>query len=99
MSVYVDPLFDTRGFARAPRCLRPRACHLLADAIEELHEFATGIGMRRAWFQAGPIPHYDLSERRRARAVAAGAIEIQRDELVARIRRHRAEHAGKDHTR
>jgi hypothetical protein len=42
---------------------------------------AARIGMQREWFQA-PLksskPHYDLTPPRRAAAVAAGAVELDR---------------------
>jgi len=77
MSCYVDPLFDTRGWsADWPY---PFACHLMADSDEELHAMAGRLGLRRAWHQTRPphsISHYDLTVRKRARAVQLGAIEV-----------------------
>lgn len=58
---------------------------MLADGLDELHEFGQRIGMRRAWFQEPPKasrPHYDLNESRRAVAVRYGAIEIDRRQTV-----------------
>jgi hypothetical protein len=58
------------------------SCHMWADTVEELHAFASRIGLRRAWFQmsrgARRLPHYDLNPSRRAKAIAAGAIELDR---------------------
>lgn len=56
MPVYVDPLSDW-GWKYG------RSCHLVTDGdVEELHEFATRIGLRRSWFQpANGRPHYDLT--------------------------------------
>lgn len=52
-------------------------CHLLSNNnIEELHEFAHKLGIKRKWFQNKPIPHYDLTEKRRKLAVSLGAKEI-----------------------
>lgn len=35
--------------------------HLVADTLEELHEFASNIGMKSEWFQDHPShPHYDI---------------------------------------
>ena len=49
--------------------------------IEELHQFAERIGMKRAWFQPHRVaPHYDLTPRRRAQALLAGAVEVSRRE-------------------
>lgn len=81
MSVYVDDLFAT---AQTARWRYPHACHMTADSIEELHEFASRIGLRRSWFQGGRRPHYDLTSARRAVAVRAGALEIGRRDMVSR---------------
>jgi hypothetical protein len=63
---------------------------MYADSLEELHAMATSIGMRREWFQDRPdLPHYDLVPARRARAVALGAIEHERWQLVEFMRRRR----------
>ena len=51
-------------------------CHMLADSLEELHEFALKLGMKREWFQDGSAPHYDLSKTRRALALKLGAVEV-----------------------
>ncbi len=71
MSVYVDPLIDYGWKLGA-------SCHLYADSLKELHSFGEDIGMRRQWFQMSKsgIPHYDLTESRRKRAVRKGAIEF-----------------------
>jgi len=68
--VYVDRLLD-HGWKLGP------SCHLTADTEQELHAFARRLGMRRYWFQVSRsgVPHYDLTERRRAKAVALGAKE------------------------
>lgn len=77
-------------------------CHLFCDPGEEeaLHAFATGIGMRREWFQPSPPaskPHYDLTPPRRSAAVRRGAVELDRDGLrafFARWRDHYQRSAG-----
>lgn len=54
-----------------------KSCHLFADSLEELHEFALKLGLKRSYFQAGSIvPHYDLTKNKREGAVAEGAKEI-----------------------
>lgn len=89
MAVYVDPLL---ACVPNPRWRWNRSCHLVADGLEELHAFAVRIGLRRAWFQDhGTLPHYDLTEGRRERAVRLGAIEITREEMGQRIRAAREE--------
>lgn len=64
-----------------------KSCHLIADSVNELHEFAKRIGMRRSWFQNdGRLPHYDLNENRRRIAVKQGATELDRRQFVEKMR-------------
>lgn len=90
--IYVDPLIS---------CVPNRnwrhneSCHLMCDPgddFTEMHSFAAGIGLKRCWFQnrKGSTPHYDLTASMRARAVAAGAVEIDRQRTVEIIRAWRA---------
>jgi hypothetical protein len=65
---------------------------MLADTPEELHAMADRIGVARRWFQCGPgvsFPHYDIAKGKRALAVERGAIECDRNALVANLRRIR----------
>jgi hypothetical protein len=72
MAVYVDELFDTERTKQWPY---PKACHLTADTLDELHEFAIKVGLRRQWFQPHKRhPHYDLTEGRRRIAVRLSAV-------------------------
>jgi 2-hydroxychromene-2-carboxylate isomerase len=68
-------------------------CHLTADSERELHAFAQRLGMRRAWFQhkarAPWQDHYDLTEGKRAQALALGAVELDFDEAGRRYSRRR----------
>lgn len=78
MAVYVDDVYIP---AQLPG-MRPAIwCHMTADTKDELHAFATSIGMSRSWFQDKPYGHwhYDVTKTVRARAVRAGAIEIGHD--------------------
>lgn len=79
MSVYVDPLVDW-GWRLGP------SCHLIADTLEELHEFAARLGLRRSWFQPHSTPHYDLTASKRAAAVALGAVELARHPFMLKLR-------------
>lgn len=71
MPVYVDnAVIPWRGRLWA---------HLLGSDLDELHELASTIGLRRAWFQdARRFPHYDVTEAGREAALAAGAVAIVR---------------------
>jgi len=87
--VYVGHMFNTDP-ARPGAWRWTNACHMLADTVEELHELAGKIGLKRSWFQDKSIPHYDLTKRMRAKAVKAGAREInfrQEGEMVRCWRR------------
>ena len=80
--VYVDQLRDW-GWRLGP------SCHLGADSPEELHAFATRLGLKRSWCQParrGRGPHYDLTARRRAAAVRMGAAELTDREFLSRLR-------------
>ena len=66
--------------------------HLLADDIDELHRFASALGINLVSYQGPPrtsVPHYDLTAYERRRAIARGAIACSRDEIVAVLRRAR----------
>ena len=63
-------------------------CHMVSDrSVEEMHAFASEIGLRRRWFQDGPRPHYDLRPSKRRLAVAKGAMEVNTRVLVRRMAR------------
>jgi len=67
-----------------------KLCRMVADSISELFDMADRIGVARKWFQAGSHPHFDIALSKRALAVKAGAIEVDRHELVAVMKRYRA---------
>ena len=83
MSVYVDPISPC---IRGKRWPYNEACHLIADSINELHEFALWLGLKRLWFQDKTIPHYDLTKGMRRKAVVLGAIEIDVKTFVRKMR-------------
>jgi hypothetical protein len=83
MAVYVDNLM-----ARIPSREWPFrfSCHLIADSVMELHNFARKLGLRLEWYQCHSIiPHYDLSPKKRAFALRIGALEISRQEMHKRF--------------
>lgn len=85
MGVYVDePIYQRWGL---------RWCHLTADTTEELHAFASSLGLPRSRFQTKPgrpwVDHYDITSERRERAVALGAVEITLRQAGAQLARKR----------
>jgi hypothetical protein len=59
-------------------------CHLVADSLDELHEFAGRLGLRLSWFQARSVyPHYDVSLNVRDRALSLGATLGDRRTIIA----------------
>ena len=61
-----------------------RLGHMKADTPEELHDFATRIGLKLSWFQDHPRhPHYDLTTKRMIdKAIKTGAKMISPKEMV-----------------
>ena len=79
MTVYVDTARNAYG--------RMKMCHMIADSLAELHEMAEKIGMKLEWFQGdSSFPHYDVSLMRRGKALAFGAIELERRGMAIKIR-------------
>jgi hypothetical protein len=79
VSVCVDPLRKwTCGIGRG--ITRGKTCHLFTDNgdLESLHDLAASIDLRREWFQDDDLPHYDLVPSKRALAIRAGAVEVDR---------------------
>lgn len=84
MSVYVD--VPNYAFGRMVMC------HMIADTPEELHAMADRIGVHRQWFQAPPKAsfwHYDIAKGKRVLAIAAGALECDRETFINALRRIR----------
>lgn len=80
MAVYVDTLLNF-GWSKGA------SCHMFADTEEELHAMADKIGLKRSWFQNQPdelYPHYDLVASKRKLAVQNGAVELGRNESIAK---------------
>jgi hypothetical protein len=72
------------------------ACHLLSDESEsELLEFAVRIGVPMWWYQArASVPHFDLAPRYRAKALLAGARDVDRAGMVEGMRQWRSRNIG-----
>lgn len=88
MSVYVSTM---KVSIKSKQWPYSHYCYLIADSVDELHQFAVGLGLKREWFQAKSMPHYDLVFGMRAAVRRAGAIEIDDKEIVNRLRKHRNE--------
>lgn len=61
--------------------------HLISGtSIKELHEFAKGIGLKRAWFQdKEDKPHYDLT----SQAIVGKALDAKAQLVDSRVLRAR----------
>lgn len=86
MAVYIDR-------ARNPH-RGMKMCHMLADTERELADMARALDLSLAHFQTGPVPHFDICQRNRARARALGALEIDRRETAWIVRRLKADLSG-----
>lgn len=79
MSVYVDLPRHKYG--------RMIMGHMLADSEKELHRMADAIGVQRKWFQRNAsTPHYDICKSKHRLALGKGAIFLDRQEFVAKLR-------------
>lgn len=86
MSVYVDPMQPCIKSSKWPY---DQACHLIADSVEELHEFARQLGLHRSWFQDHNIPHYDLVGGIRRQAIRLGAVSVSVKDFVKLMKQQR----------
>lgn len=53
-----------------------RMSHMIADTPEELHAMAEKIGVKRKWFQDHRVPHYDICQNKRVKAIENGAVVV-----------------------
>lgn len=81
MPVYVDGLMDW-GWSLGPNSHMMPHPDRTDLALAELHEMAARIGLKRAWFQPGRWPHYDLTASKRRLAVVAGAVEMDTKDYI-----------------
>lgn len=70
MTIYVDQFPET-GWGKWGG-----GGHMLTTDIDELHEMAAAIGLKKQWFQDKRFPHYDMQASKRRKAIARGAVEI-----------------------
>lgn len=95
MGVYVDAAENPYG--------RMLMCHMVADSTAELVAMAKLIGVHPRWIQkpGDPAEHFDICKSKRAAAIKAGAVPIDRIAFVNLIRRKRGAPLlleGKDRT-
>lgn len=85
MTVYVDNMKAEFEPAHRPG-RRYVMSHMIADSEEELHAMADRIGVARKWFQGD---HYDITQSKKALAIAHGAklIPMRRLAYMAVYRR------------
>lgn len=84
MAIYVDNL---RPCLRNKNWKYDKSCHLFADTIYELTIFAVSIGLKKSWFQDNKrLPHFDLTEGMRTKAVYCGAIEMSNKDFLQRLK-------------
>lgn len=83
MAILIDSF---QNGARGPFRYWHRRCgHLVSDnSLEELHQFAADLGLRREWFQMKSIPHYDLTGEVYQLAIERGATLVSSREIVRR---------------
>lgn len=59
-------------------------CHLVADSLAELHQFASRLGLKHDWFQdKASYPHYDVTMSVRERALTLGALPARKRQMIA----------------
>lgn len=64
---------------------RKSYAHMVADSLEELHEFAKRIGVKPHFFhRSKTAPHYDITSEQHGVAVAHGAKEVDSREVLAK---------------
>ncbi|RYG38386.1 MAG: DUF4031 domain-containing protein [Burkholderiales bacterium] len=67
-------------------------CHLVADSLDELHAFASALGLKRSWFQdRASYPHYDVTMSMRERALKRGALSVGKTEMLKSARKLKLE--------
>lgn len=75
MAIYVDFVsIEFKGY---------KWCHMLADSLQELHEFADLIEVdKRLFHKKASYPHYDITTQMREAALENGAIKASRKQII-----------------
>ena len=75
MAIYVDFMqIEFKGY---------KWCHMLADTLQELHDFAALIELDvRLFHRHASYPHYDVTVQMRQTAIKYGAIPADRKKII-----------------
>lgn len=60
--------------------------HLIATTQNELHQFATSIGVNKCFYHASPYPHYDISEDHYSKVIAANVLVVSTRQIISIIK-------------
>ncbi len=84
MAVYVDFVsIEFKGY---------KWCHMLADSLQEMHEFAALIEVdKRLFHRDASYPHYDITLQMRERALQHGAIAADRKTIITAAKKLKVE--------
>jgi len=59
-------------------------CHLMADTLEELHQFTQLLGIDpRLFHRTASYPHYDITLEMREKVIQHGAIQADRRTIIS----------------
>lgn len=66
---------------------RKSYAHMLADSLEELHEFAAHVGVKPHFFhKANSGWHYDVTSEQQAKAIVEGAQLVSSRDILAKAK-------------
>ena len=73
-------------------------CHMMADTLEELHQFAQQLNIdARLFHRVASYPHYDITLEMRVVAIVHGAIDADRRTIIECGRRLKLQLALETH--
>lgn len=89
MAIYVDDMINNLWKLRGKIV---KNCHMWSDqGKEELLDFAEKIGLKRTWIQTKSyLPHFDLVQKYRDKAIENGAVPLNRKDTVKMWQKLRA---------
>lgn len=80
MTVYVDAPIWTKAASKQPR---KTYSHMVADSLQELHEFAAKIGIKKHFFHKHRVAsHYDITSDQQVVALSNGAQLVSSTDIV-----------------